>query len=348
MIPKIDDKVLVVDDDLLVREMLRELLEENGWQVRVAEDWVSASRVLRDEVISVALLDVNMPGVRGDRMSSILTTRKENSPAIVLFSGMESDALKALAGEVGAVGWVTKGEPDASILAAVRRARVAWSTGRSPRAPSSAAPPRPDGGLPSAPPAAPLSSRPPAPLSSRPPAPLSSRPPAPHSSRPPTPPSSQPTPPPPASPLATSPPPSPAAGGDLERRPADRRPAILVVDDDEEMVEFARVVLADLAPRIDHATDWVQLSARLFDGTYGLILLDIGLPSLSGERLAPMIREATERKRSRILFWSGAPLGEITRAARAAEVDGWISKPTQADLLRKRVEAELAMYLRGA
>ena len=58
-------KVLVVDDDEGIRHVLRELLAEEGFSVRTAEDGREALEVLQAESGWIVLLDMRMPGLDG-------------------------------------------------------------------------------------------------------------------------------------------------------------------------------------------------------------------------------------------------------------------------------------------
>jgi DNA-binding response OmpR family regulator len=66
--------VLVVDDDELVRSLLRSGLEWHGFRVWVAADGEEAVTVYRENraAIAVVLLDVRMPGMDGPRTLGVL------------------------------------------------------------------------------------------------------------------------------------------------------------------------------------------------------------------------------------------------------------------------------------
>ncbi len=58
--------ILVVDDDLTTRKMLRFVLEQQGGhQVIEADDAASAERALEQQPFDLALIDVVMPGIDG-------------------------------------------------------------------------------------------------------------------------------------------------------------------------------------------------------------------------------------------------------------------------------------------
>ncbi len=58
-------KVLVVDDDEDIRDVLRELLAEEGFYVRTAQDGREALEILKEESGWIVLLDMRMPVLDG-------------------------------------------------------------------------------------------------------------------------------------------------------------------------------------------------------------------------------------------------------------------------------------------
>ena len=60
-----DGRVLVVDDDAEIRELVRRLLERVGYDVHDAGDGRAALRALHEQRPDLVVLDVNMPGLSG-------------------------------------------------------------------------------------------------------------------------------------------------------------------------------------------------------------------------------------------------------------------------------------------
>src|ERR1700756_2643380 len=58
-------KILLVDDDLSVRESLGRALQREGYEVLLAGSGQEALERLCDTEINLALLDINMPGLNG-------------------------------------------------------------------------------------------------------------------------------------------------------------------------------------------------------------------------------------------------------------------------------------------
>ncbi len=72
-------KVLVVDDEAIIRESLRDWLSEVGHQVLIAENGSQALEIIEKEKPSIAIVDLVMPGMDG---IELLKRAKEISPHI--------------------------------------------------------------------------------------------------------------------------------------------------------------------------------------------------------------------------------------------------------------------------
>ncbi len=92
-------KVLVVDDELNIRELLIEAFRLSGYAIRAVESAEAALEVLEEESYPLFILDLNLPGMNGLELCRII--RKKNPTAtIYAISGYASmfhlvDALEA-------------------------------------------------------------------------------------------------------------------------------------------------------------------------------------------------------------------------------------------------------------
>ncbi len=59
--------ILIVDDEKVVRDLLKRLFEGNNTTVFIAEDGLKALEIARDNPIDLALIDIRMPGLDGLR-----------------------------------------------------------------------------------------------------------------------------------------------------------------------------------------------------------------------------------------------------------------------------------------
>ncbi len=114
-------RVLVVDDEELVRSGLRLILEAAGDIVVVGEardgaEAVSAVRRLRPEVV---LMDVRMPGTDGLTAAGRVLT-EPRPPKVIMLTTFDLDEYVHQALRLGAVGFLLKDTPPRELAAAVR------------------------------------------------------------------------------------------------------------------------------------------------------------------------------------------------------------------------------------
>jgi CheY-like chemotaxis protein len=94
---------LVADDDLAMRESLREVLEEEGYPVLVADDGAKALGILQNELqrVGLVLLDVVMPVMNGlDLLRRKATDSRISDIPVILMTGYEHPSIQLHAGVV--------------------------------------------------------------------------------------------------------------------------------------------------------------------------------------------------------------------------------------------------------
>jgi len=128
-------KILVVEDEQAIREMLEMVFENEGFEIIAVESAERALESLSDRIPDLILLDWMLPGISGIELEKRL--KKSNSynaiPIILLTArGEEEDKIKGL--ETGADDYITKPfsprELIARIKAVVRRTNKAIGGGR--------------------------------------------------------------------------------------------------------------------------------------------------------------------------------------------------------------------------
>ncbi|MDT5002761.1 MAG: two-component system, OmpR family, response regulator ResD, partial [Mycobacterium sp.] len=117
-------RVLIADDDTVVRDVVRRYLERDGLDVLVARDGNEALRLLNSERIDVAVLDVMMPGRNGLTLCRMLRERSGYALPVILLTalGEEGDRIAGL--EAGADDYLTK--PFSPRELALRVRSVLW------------------------------------------------------------------------------------------------------------------------------------------------------------------------------------------------------------------------------
>lgn len=104
-----DAKVLIVDDDFITREALREQVMQLGYQAALAETGEEALVVLKDGGFDAVLLDMVMPGADG---YAVLSTLKRDESLqhvpVIMVSGLEDFNSVVRCIEAGAEDYLTK------------------------------------------------------------------------------------------------------------------------------------------------------------------------------------------------------------------------------------------------
>ncbi len=103
-------KIMIVDDDAVVLETTRERLEGAGYEVSSRSSSLGTTAAVLREMPDFMLLDVNMPGLRGDAVAELVSGWRgaSRSPRIILHSSSSKEALIALANQCGAIGVIEK------------------------------------------------------------------------------------------------------------------------------------------------------------------------------------------------------------------------------------------------
>src|ERR1700691_4070378 len=122
-------KILVVEDDPDISDLLRRVLESDGYEVEMATDSAGALRAVADGAPDLVLLDVVLGGEDG-RDLLVQLRQKSDVPAVFLTGrGLEGDRIAGL--RMGADDYIVKpfsrGELSARIETVLRRARPSAS-----------------------------------------------------------------------------------------------------------------------------------------------------------------------------------------------------------------------------
>jgi DNA-binding response OmpR family regulator len=106
-----DPCVLVVDDDIEIRESLDEYLSARGIDVLLAGDGSQMKAVVAERDVDLVLLDLNLPGEGGMELMAHLrgaTTPQTNNIGIIILTGIGDSEDRVLGLETGADDYVVK------------------------------------------------------------------------------------------------------------------------------------------------------------------------------------------------------------------------------------------------
>ena len=102
-------RILIIDDDIGFRDLLRLHLSAAGYEVQVAEDGVTGGRALLAQTPDLIVSDVNMPFLDGFELLSLLHSDAATaSIPVILLSGRSDGDSMAKAVELGAADFLTK------------------------------------------------------------------------------------------------------------------------------------------------------------------------------------------------------------------------------------------------
>lgn len=101
-------KILIVEDDLGMRNSLRTLLEEHGYQVFVIEQFENLFQTWKEKYheVDLILLDIQIPHSNGELL--LKEIRKESSVPIIMVTSRNSELDEVLSMSYGADDYITK------------------------------------------------------------------------------------------------------------------------------------------------------------------------------------------------------------------------------------------------
>jgi DNA-binding SARP family transcriptional activator len=112
--------VLVVEDNVLSRELTNALLKSAGYSVLLAKDGAEALMMVGREKVDLLVLDVDLPYIDGH---SLLEAMRENGVVVpaIFVSGLPGDEVEVRAFEVGAADFIRKPVKNNVLLARVTK-----------------------------------------------------------------------------------------------------------------------------------------------------------------------------------------------------------------------------------
>src|SRR2546428_10609684 len=116
-------------------------------------------------------------------------------------------------------------------------------------------------------------------------------------------------------------------------------PHVLVVEDDEATRGALRALLGEAGYGGDEASDGERAVAAMRDARFDLVLLDLGLPGMSGADLRRQLRRDPRTRFLPIVFLTAHADRQVKLAELEAGAEDFITKPYDADELLARVGA---------
>ena len=99
-------RVLIVDDDPVIRELLASYLQRDGYEVLCAEPAEQAEACLQEQPVELVMLDIRLPGKDGLTLTRELRVRSE--VGIILITGRDDEIDRIVGLECGADDYLAK------------------------------------------------------------------------------------------------------------------------------------------------------------------------------------------------------------------------------------------------
>ncbi|MFA5081075.1 MAG: sigma-54 dependent transcriptional regulator [Hydrogenophilaceae bacterium] len=115
-------EILVVDDEPGIRDLLREILEDEGHEVRLAENGEQARAARLEKTPDLVLLDIWMPDVDGLSLLKEWVTTGQLTMPVVMMSGHGTIHTAVEATRLGAFDFLEKPVPYKKLLQTIERA----------------------------------------------------------------------------------------------------------------------------------------------------------------------------------------------------------------------------------
>lgn len=112
------EKVLIVDDDAKIIELVKAYLKQEGYRTLTARDGKTALRLTREERPDLVILDLMLPEMGGFEVCKAL--RGESKTPIIMLTARDEEADKVIGLELGADDYITKPFSTRELVARVK------------------------------------------------------------------------------------------------------------------------------------------------------------------------------------------------------------------------------------
>jgi two-component system, OmpR family, alkaline phosphatase synthesis response regulator PhoP len=116
-----EEKILIVDDEANIRELISFNLNKNGYKTISTDNGISALKIIKEEKPALILLDLMLPGMDGfDVCKEVRRNSETSSTPIIILSAKGEEFDKVLGLELGADDYITKPFSVRELLARVK------------------------------------------------------------------------------------------------------------------------------------------------------------------------------------------------------------------------------------
>ena len=99
-------KILIVEDDMLLARELKEIIETNGYKGKIIKDFRNAKKEILESNGNLILLDINIPNINGEML--LREIRKESSIPVIMVTSRDTESDEVISMSIGADDYITK------------------------------------------------------------------------------------------------------------------------------------------------------------------------------------------------------------------------------------------------
>jgi|GEM_PF-2755578 len=114
-------KILIIDDDIFIREILTDVLISNGYETFIAKNGIDGLKIFEEHKPEIVLIDIKLPGINGIEVLEKIKKKSPKSEAIIITGqGDVNSAIQAI--KNGAFGYVQKSADYYELLIEIKKA----------------------------------------------------------------------------------------------------------------------------------------------------------------------------------------------------------------------------------
>lgn len=99
-------KILIIEDEETIRNELKTLLENSGYEVLILEKFTNAKEDIKSMTLDLILLDINLPNINGEML--LKEIRKESNIPVIMVTSRVCEVDEVLSMSYGADDYITK------------------------------------------------------------------------------------------------------------------------------------------------------------------------------------------------------------------------------------------------
>ncbi|HVR44880.1 MAG TPA: response regulator [Thermoanaerobaculia bacterium] len=119
-------------------------------------------------------------------------------------------------------------------------------------------------------------------------------------------------------------------------------PTVLLLDDNPLVLKLGRALLEREGCTVVTTSNWGEFGQAMIVSPPDLILMDVNMPSISGNRLTEILKMNPKKAAIPVILMSDMPEESLAQTAGKSGADSWIRKP----LTREKVVALLGRFLK--